>query len=311
MRGSLRAPGRSRTSCSEGWEALGGRRPRSGQRRQGQDRLPLGPGDEQSHHQGPTARSWELRQAALTGVAEQSHAEHQEGSGELHGWSWEQRQALLWASYTLSSPLSTPGPHPPHPPEQCAVCSANRALANFLLALVGPGKPVPPTPPGSQGLPVGRDPGPKGWALQREQECRLRSVGTRLTQAFAFAESSPAGPPAVLCPLGEEGADGCPSPSPRCQSIEMSCSGGPPGSSGPGEAGRNSRWQTGPLPPGEALLLVTSLVGPQAATSENRRTQDIFPSLRSVSMPEVSLEVLTHLSLRSMTLENKKTYLAP
>lgn len=28
-------------------------------------------------------------------------------------------------------------------------------------------------------------------------------------------------------------------------------------------------------------------------------------------MPEVSLEVLTHLSLRSMTLENKKTYLAP
>lgn len=96
---------------------------------------------------------------ALTGLAEQGHAEHQEGSGELHG-GWAPRMLLdltrcpesgPGASYTPSSPLPGAGPPPPCPPENLLFAQLmGRAPANFLLSLVGPGKPVPPTLPGSR-----------------------------------------------------------------------------------------------------------------------------------------------------------------
>lgn len=97
---------------------------------------------------------------ALTVLAEQGHAEHQEGGGELHGGlefsgrAWVQRcfpeSGLVGFIYPI--PCPSPGLGITHPVLRKVLFAqlVGRTLANFLLRLVGPGKPMPPTLPGSQ-----------------------------------------------------------------------------------------------------------------------------------------------------------------
>ena len=167
--GGLRAQGtpedwktleRSKTSCPEGWGALGGGRQRNGLVRPGPWRdgceepgaqgaeaagsRPAGRegGTSEATVRSPRCGARSLGQTALTRGAEQGPTGLQEGGGKLHGrlgsvgaprTKVALPRAWPWASCTPSSPLFRTRASLP-PLEKCTVCSDNRQSPGQLPA---------------------------------------------------------------------------------------------------------------------------------------------------------------------------------